>query len=106
VEWLVWAALGVAVVVVVAALARVIQRAADAWRSYTRFRRALGRQLYALETGAARLAEEAAKARPSPELERSLARLAESRARLSALRRAVDDVTGPVATARALYPRK
>jgi hypothetical protein len=106
VGWFPWLALVVAVVVVLATLVRTLRQALQAWRSFKRLRRALGRTLYALEIAAARVGDNAAKARPSPALDRSLTRLRESSARLNVLRRAIDDVTGGVGRITAVYPHK
>ena len=104
--WLPWLALAVAVLVVFAALVRALRAALHAWRSFKRLRRALGRVLYELEMAAARLADDAAEARPSPELDLSLTRLRRSTARLNVLRRAVGDVTDAVGNVTSVYPRK
>jgi hypothetical protein len=104
--WLVWIALAVGVFAAFFAFGRAVVEALGAWRSYKRLRRGLGRSLYELEMTAGRLAENAAQARPSPELERSLSRLNGSIARLNVLRRAIDDVTDVVGSVTAVYPRK
>ena len=104
--WIPWVALAVAVLVVFAAVVRTLRQALGAWRSLKRVRRALGRALYELEVAAARLADNAGEARPSPALDRSLARLRRSIARLNVLRRAIDDVTDAVGRVTAVYPRK
>ena len=104
--WLPWVALAVAVLVVLAAVVRTLRQALRAWRSFKRLRRAVGRALYELELAAARLADNAGEARPSPALDRALTRLRWSIARLNVLRRAVDDVTDAVGRVTAVYPRK
>ena len=104
--WLPWLALGIAVLVVTAAIIRTVRQALRAWRSFKRLRRALGRALYELEMAAARLADDAGQSRPSPALDRSLTRLRRSIARLNVLRRAIDDATDAVGRVTAVYPRK
>ncbi len=104
--WLVWLALAVAVVAAVFAFVQAIREALGAWRSYKRLRRALGRGLYELEIAAGRFPDNAAKQRPTPELDSALARLRGSIAKLNVLRRAIGDVTDAVGGVTAVYPRK
>ena len=105
-DWAIWAALIGGGVAVFAALALLAMRVLEAWRAFQGARRGVFRQLGELEARGEETAEKAAAAGDTPELQRSLARLRVSLARLTVLREALgeaQDVAGRVA---AVVPRK
>jgi DNA-directed RNA polymerase specialized sigma24 family protein len=106
-DWLVWAALAIAVIAGTAALVRLVVIALRAWRDLKRSRRALFKELDWLADAADAAAEKAAAAGPaSDRLTRSLERLAVSRRKFAVLRSALDEATDAVRRVAAVYPRK
>jgi hypothetical protein len=106
-HWIIWVALGVAVVAGIASLARFVVIALRAWRDLNRSRRAIFGELdrvaaagEALGTKAASLGDE------TERLGAATQRLAVSRARLAVLQSALDEATDAVGRVTAVYPRK
>jgi ABC-type transporter Mla subunit MlaD len=106
-DWLVWAALGVAIVVGIAAIGRFVVSLLRFLRDFKRARRALFRELDRVGAAAAEIGERAAVADGGSErLTAALDRLAASRRRLAVLQSAVDEVSDAVGRVTVFYPRK
>ncbi|SRR6266516_183040 len=106
-NWVVWAALAIAVAAGIASLVRLAIVGLRFWRELKRTQRAVFAELDALAARAEAVGERAAALGGGSErLSRSLARLAVSRRRLNVLRQAIDEVTDAVGTVTAVYPRK
>ncbi len=101
--WAVWTGLAIALLAVALGALRVAREALGAFRSYGRLRRETGAALDALVSSTERLAEQPDAA---AKLEPALARLARSRAQLSVLLAAVDEVRDSVGRVTAFVPRK
>ena len=98
--------LGAGVLAALGAIAFLVVRVLEAWRSLKRLRRHLGRALERLEDAGKRTSESAARAGEQEELAASVARLRLSLARLAVLRGALDEATDTVGRFTAVYPRK
>ena len=105
-DWAIWAALIAAALVVVAALALLALRALRGWRDLKGLRAAISGALAELSAGGERTTEKLAAAGETEELQRSLARLRVSLARLAVLREAVDEVQDGAGRVTAVMPRK
>jgi hypothetical protein len=99
-------ALIVGAVVVLTALGYLGVRFLQAWRTFKRFRRHLGKELERLADAGERMADAAAGATDTAELDRSLSRLRVTLARFAVLREALDETTGAFGRLTAVYPRK
>jgi hypothetical protein len=106
VDWAIWIAVIVGALVVLAALGYLGVRVLQAWRTFKRFRRHLGKELERLADAGERMADAAAQATDTAELDRSLGRLRVTLARFAVLREALDEATGAFGRLTAVYPRK
>ena len=98
----VYAALIVGAVAVLAALGFLLVRVLQGWRALKRFRRHLGKELVRLADLGEATADKVEAASDTAELDENLARLRVTLARLAVLRAALDEAVGPVA---AVIPR-
>jgi hypothetical protein len=106
-DWIVWAALAVAVLAGVGALARLVVVTLRAWRDLKRSRRAVFKELDRVAAAAETAGTHAtALGGDSERLSRSLASLAASRRRLAVLQSALDEATDAVGRVASVYPRK
>jgi hypothetical protein len=105
-NWLVYAALIAGALAVLWALALLAVRALQAWRSFKRLRRHVARELDRLADLGEATAEKVAHASDTEELDRSLASLRVSLARLAVLREALDEVSDTVSSVTAFVPQK
>ncbi|HZS23807.1 MAG TPA: hypothetical protein VFA30_02360 [Gaiellaceae bacterium] len=105
-DWVVYGALALGVLAVLAAASFVVVRCLQAWRDFKRFRRQLARELARLAETAELTAETAERLTDQPELEASTRRLRGTLARFAVLRAAVDETAGAVGRVTAVYPRK
>jgi hypothetical protein len=106
-DWIVWAALAVAVLAGIGALARLVVVALRGWRDLKRSRRAVFKELDRVAAAAeAAGTHAAALGDDSERLSRSLVSLAASRRRLAVLQSALDEATDAVGRVTAVYPRK
>jgi hypothetical protein len=103
---LIWTGLIVGGLTVVAALAFLGVRLLQAWRTFKRFRRRLGKELDGLATAVERMSQAAERTTHAVRLDRSLGRLRVTLARFAILREALDEATGVVGRFTAQYPRK
>jgi hypothetical protein len=106
VNWVIYAALAVGFLAVVAGLVFLGVRLLEAWRAFKRLRRHLGRELERLADLGERTAESGARALDTSELDASLRRLRVALARFALLREAIDEATGTFGRFAAVYPRK
>ena len=106
VDWVIWTAVIVGALAVLAALGYLAVRLLQGWRTVKRFRRHLGKELERLADAGERTAEAAARATDTTELDQSLGRLRVTLARFAVLREALDEATGAVGRLTAVYPRK
>jgi hypothetical protein len=106
VDWAIYGALVLSVLAVAAAVAFLVVRLLQGWRSFKRLRRHLGRELERLAESAEATADKAAAATDQPRLERSLARLRVALAQLAVIRSAVDEASDAFGRITAVYPRK
>ena len=105
-DWAIWAALIIVGLTGVAALALLFVRTRDAWRSFDETRRTMVRGLDELAANAEAVAEKAAVAGDTAELEESVGRLRVSLARLAVLRAALDEARVTFRPVTVLLPRK
>ena len=105
-DWVIWTAVIVGALAVLAALGYLAVRLLQGWRTVKRFRRHLGKELERLADAGERTAEAAARATDTTELDQSLGRLRVTLARFAVLREALDEATGAVGRLTAVYPRK
>ena len=105
-NWLVYAALIAGALAVLWALALLAVRALQAWRSFKRLRRHVARELDRLADLGEATADKMARASDRQELDRSLAALRISLARLAVLREALDEVSDTVGSVTAFVPQK
>ena len=101
-DWLIYAALIVAVLAVLAALAFLAVRILRAWRDLKRLRRHVARELERLADRLERLTDSAERASDTSRLDERLDHLRGALARFAVLRGAVDEATSFLA----LVPRK
>jgi type VI protein secretion system component VasK len=95
-DWLVYAALIVAVIAVLGGLALLAVRVLQAWRSFKRLRRHVFRDLDRVAEKLEATLDKAEAASDTKRLEGSVASLRVSLARLALLREAIDEVTALV----------
>ena len=105
-DWAIWAALILVGLAGIAALALLFVRARDAWRSFEETRRTMVRGLDELAASAEAVAEKAAAAEGTTELEETLGRLRVSLARLAVLRAALDEAEVTFRPVTAFLPRR
>ena len=105
-DWAIWATLILIAVAGMAALALLVLRVRDAWRSFDETRRTMIRGIDALATSAEAVAEKAAVAGDFAELEASVGRLRVSLAQLAVLRTALDEARVTFQPVTAFLPRK
>ncbi len=105
-NWLIYAALIAGALAIVGALALLAVRALQAWRSFKRLRRHVAKELDLLADLGEATADKIARASDTKELDRSLASLRVSLARLAVLREALDEVSDTVGRVTAFAPRK
>ncbi|HEX4324964.1 MAG TPA: hypothetical protein VHZ77_10085 [Gaiellaceae bacterium] len=105
-DWAIWAALILVALAGFAALALLAVRLRDVWRSFDETRRTMIRGLDELTLSAEEVAEKAAVAGDTAELEETLGRLRVSLARLAVLRDALDEAQVTFRPATALLPRR
>jgi hypothetical protein len=105
-DWAIWAALILVAVAGGAALALLAVRVRDAWRSFEETRGTMIRGLDELAANAEAVAEKAAAAGDTAELEESVGRLRVSLARLAVLRAALDEARVTFGPVTALIPNK
>ena len=104
---LVWLALAIALVSVLGSLLYGTLRGLEAFRAFKGLSRKVGASLDRITAASAEIETHlGAAADAGSRLERSLARLKASNARLNVLRSALDDVTSSVGRVTAVYPRK
>jgi septal ring factor EnvC (AmiA/AmiB activator) len=104
---LVWLALAVAVVAVVAASINVTLKGREAFRGAKRLSGTVSSELERIEEATGQIEEHLARAEASSaRLETALDRLQRSRAQLNVLRSAIDDVRDSIGRVTAVYPRK
>ena len=101
-NWLIYAALAVAVLATTGGLVLLAVRVLQAWRSVKRLRRHLAKELDRLADLGEQTAAKVERASDTSELDRSLASLRASLARAAVLREAWDEATSFTA----LIPRK
>jgi hypothetical protein len=105
-NWLIYAALIVGALAILSALALLAVRALQAWRNLKRLRRHVAKELDRLaDLGEATVAK-AERVTDTAELDRSLASLRVSLARLALLREALDEVSDAVGHVTGLVPQK
>jgi hypothetical protein len=105
-DWAIWAALILGAFAGFGALALLAVRVRDAWRSFEEARRTMIRGLEDLAASAEAVAEKAAAADGTVELEETLGRLHVSLARLAVLRAALDEARVTFRPAVAFLPRR
>ena len=105
-DWAIWTALVVAALAVLGGLGFLGVRVLQAWRTFKRFRRHLGKELDRLTDALERMALAAEHATDRSRLDESLGRLRVTLARFALLREAVDEATGAFGRFAAVYPRK
>jgi uncharacterized membrane protein YcjF (UPF0283 family) len=106
VDWAVYGALAAGFLAVSAAIAFLVVRVLQAWRTLKRLRRHSARELDRLADLGEQTAEKAAAAGDTTALTESLARLRVTLARFAVLRAALDEATDAVTRVTAVYPRK
>jgi uncharacterized membrane protein YcjF (UPF0283 family) len=105
-NWLVYAALIVGALAVLATVALLAVRVLQAWRSFKRLRRHVARELDRLADLGEATAAKVERATDTEELDRSVASLRVSLAQLSVLREALDEVSDTVGHVTGLVPQK
>ena len=105
-DWAVYGALIVGILVFLASAAFLTVRALKGWRTLKRARRHLAKSLAALADSADHTGEIVERISDQRELEGSLARLQVALRQLNVLRAAVDEVTDSVGRVTTVYPRK
>ena len=105
-NWLVYAALIAGALAILGALALLAVRALQAWRSFKRLRRHVAKELDRLADLGEETAAKAERATDKEALDRSLASLRVSLARLAVLREALDEVSDTVGSVTAFVPQK
>jgi hypothetical protein len=104
---LVWVALALSLFAVTTGAVVAVRRGLDVWRDLRRLERRLGDSLEGLNERVAQLAERmAVPAARAPDVERGVARLRVSLARLALLRAALAEAQAAAAGVLAVYPRK
>jgi predicted nuclease with TOPRIM domain len=104
--WLIYAALAAGAVAILAALVFLAVRVLRAWRDLKRLRRHLAKELDRLADRAEVLADSAARAGDTTQLQERLDHLRVTLARFTVLREAFDEATGAVTSVTAFMPRK
>jgi uncharacterized membrane-anchored protein YhcB (DUF1043 family) len=103
----IWLALIIALVLTVASSIFVTRRGLEAFRAFKRFGRSVGSELERIERASGEIERHLAlAAEGGSQVERSLARLSSSRARLNVLTSALADVRAAVGRITAVVPRK
>ena len=105
-DWVVYTALILGFLAVVAGLVFVVIRLLQAWRAFKRLRRHLARELDHLADLGERTAEGAARALDTAELDATVRHLHVTLARFALLREAIDEANGIFGRVAAVYPRK
>jgi HAMP domain-containing protein len=105
-DWAVWGALALGGLATLGALALLAVRVLQAWRDVKRVRRHLLAAIDSVAAAGEAVADKAAAAGETEELEASVGRLRRSLAQLALLREAIDEVRGPVSLVTAFAPRK
>jgi hypothetical protein len=105
-NWAIYATLIVGFLAGSAAIAFLVVRALEGWRTLKRLRRGLGRELLRIADLGDVTADKLGTATDSTELESSLSRLRVGLARLAVLRRALDEVQDTFERFTLVYPRK
>jgi hypothetical protein len=105
-DWAVWTALILGTLAGTAALALVAVRAREAWRVFKATRRAILRRLADFAAQADAIADKAAAAGDTAELQESVGRLRVSLAQLAVLRAALDEAQITFGRVTAVVPRK
>ena len=105
-SWAVYGTLIVAALAVAGALAFLVVRILQAWRTLKRLRRNLGRELHRLADLGEATVEKAAAASDNSRLDATLSRLRVTLARFAVLRTAIDEVESTFGRLTAVYPRK
>ncbi len=105
-DWAIYGALIVGFFACVGAIAYLVVRALQAWRSLKRLRRRLGKELDRLGRLTETASESAARATDQAKLAESTGGLRVTLARLAVLRSALDEATDAVGRLTSVYPRK
>ena len=105
-DWAVYGALAFAGVSTLAAAGFVAVRAVQGWRSVTRLRRRVGRELDRVAELASITSEQGAATGHPAQLNESLVRLRATLARFALLREAFDEAAAVFRRVTAAYPRK
>jgi prefoldin subunit 5 len=105
-NWLIYAALAAGTLAVLAALAFLAVRVLRAWRDLKRLRRHLAKELDRLADRTETLADSAARAGDTTQLQERLDHLRATLAQFAVLREAFDEATATVTSVTAFMPRK
>jgi hypothetical protein len=105
-DWAIYGALIVGFLACAGAIAYLVVRALQAWRSLKRLRRRLGKELDRLARLTEETGESAARASDQAELAESTGRLRVTLARFAVLRSALDEATDAAGRFTSVYPRK
>jgi hypothetical protein len=105
-DWAIWAALVLGTVAGIAALAVLVVRSLEAWRTFKQTRGAVVCGLDEFAAQAEAVAAKVAAADDTAELQESVGRLRVSLARLDVLRAALDEVDDTVGRATVYLPHK
>ena len=105
-DWAIWAALVLGTLAGIAALALLVVRSLEAWRSFQQTWGAVVGGLDEFAAQAEAVADKLAAADGTAELQKSVGRLRVSLARLDVLRAALDEVDGTVGRVTAYLPHK
>jgi ribosomal protein L29 len=105
-NWAIYGALIVGFLAGSAAIAFLLGRALEGWRTFNRFRRGLGRELERLADLGEVTADKLEAASDTAELESSLSRLRRDLARITVLRQALDETQQTYERFAFLVPRK
>ena len=104
---LIWLALAVAIVAVIASSIYVTRKGLEAFRGAKRLSGTVSTELERIEQASGQIEEHLARAEASSsKLEAELERLRRSRAQLNVLTSAIDDVRASIGRVTAVYPRK
>jgi hypothetical protein len=106
VDWAIYGALIAGFLAVAGAIAFLVVRTLQAWRTFKRLRRHLSRELEELAASGQRTADAAARASDTARLQASLAHLRRTLAEFAVLRQAIDEASGTFGRFAAVYPRK